>query len=664
MNIREISEALQINRNSVAKYLDVLTTREEVDFKVFGKSKVYYLSQHVPVTTLIRFSSSLMVILNRDLEIVQINDAFLRYLDMPRESVIGTSMRDVCCALFRNEYLPSWCAEALVGNEITEEISLPGDGSWQHFRVVLTHTDFPDNTSGVIIFFENITERKTAETLLRKSEEKYRRFVETANEGICAVDRTFHITFANRKLADILGFSVEEIIGKHITGAMHPLETEDMAARIRNRLAGKKETYERRFIKKDGTTCWLLVSVTPLTAPDGMFDGSFAMMTDITERKEAEQVLRESEERFRNLIDLVPGLAVQGYYLDGTTFYWNKASERLYGYSADEAIGKNLLDLIIPPEMREDVKGAIAGMAVSGQPIPSSDLSLMRKDGSRADVFSGHAMIRIPGQAPQLFCMDIDLSEHRQAELAIRQSEDRFHQVADNSNEWIWEVDAEGTYLYCSAAIERILGYAPEEIVGKIRYYDLFPPSIREELRLVTIAAFEKREPFRSFINPAVHKNGSTVILETSGSPVYDISGTFTGYRGCDTDVTERRNMEIARRAALEQIDKNIGQFAILGDHIRNPLTIILAHSCQLPDEVAEIINAQVREIDRIIYQIDQGWIESDMVRSFLMKYYDISIPGKPGPGQDVPAGISSPEPQDPVRTSCNMDSRETSSPS
>jgi len=77
MNIREISDALRINRNSVAKYLDVLTTREEVDFKVFGKSKVYYLSQRVPVTKLIGFSSNLMVILNRDLEIVQINDAFL-----------------------------------------------------------------------------------------------------------------------------------------------------------------------------------------------------------------------------------------------------------------------------------------------------------------------------------------------------------------------------------------------------------------------------------------------------------------------------------------------------------------------------------------------------------------------------------------------------------
>jgi PAS domain S-box-containing protein len=491
---------------------------------------------------------------------------------------------------------------------------------------------------GILGISRDITERKNAEELLRKSEEKYRRFVETANEGVCAVDRNFLVTFANQKMTDILGWSVDEIVGKHISRSMHPDEQGDVNARIQNRLAGKKEIYERRFIKKDGTTCWLLVSVTPLMTPDGIFEGSFAMLTDITGRKEAERVLRESEERFRHLIDLVPGLAVQGYYLDGTTFYWNKASERLYGYTAEEAIGRNLLDLIIPPEMQEGVKGAIAGMAVSGRPIPSSDLSLMRKDGTRVDVFSGHAIVSIPGKASQLFCMDIDLTERKQAELAIRQSDDRFEQVANNADEWIWEVDADGVYQYCSAAVERILGYTPDEIVGTMHYYDLFPATVREELTRLTMDGFARREPFRRFINPAVHKAGNTVILETSATAAYDDEGRFIGYRGCDLDVTERRNMEIARQAALEQIEMNIGQLAMLGDRIRNPLTAILAYAGLMAPEAEEKIAAQVTEIDQTITRIDQGWIESEKIRLFLRKHSDISLPEKPEPVPDIPA--------------------------
>lgn len=631
MNIREIADAIHVNRNSVAKYLDILTTREEVEVKVFGKSKVYYLSQHVPVSALIRFSSSLMVILNRDLQIVKINDAGLRYLNRPRESVIGMPIRDIHPDMALNDSIQGWCMEALQGKETDGEIHIPDGGSGRFFRIVFTPTVFPDNTRGVILLFEDITERKTAEALLKKSEEKYRRFIETANEGICAVDRNFIITFANQKMADILGCSIGEITGRHIADAMHPDEKDDIEIKRQNRLVGKKEIYERRLIRKNGSVGWFLISVTPMMAPDGTFDGSLAMLTDITERKVAEKALRESEKRFRHLIDYVPGLAVQGYYLDGTTFYWNKASENLYGFTAEEAIGKNLLDLIIPPEMQDDVRGAITWMAESGQPIPSADLSLMRKDKSRVDVFSGHAIVRVLGQPPQLFCMDIDLTERKKAEQAIRESEYRFQQVADNADEWIWEIDTDGLYRYCSSAVTRIIGYTPEELAGRMHYYDLFPQSHRDELTKKARAAIDRQEPLRRFVNPAVHKNGNIVILETSGSPVYDHDGVFSGFRGCDTDLTERWKLETARQAALEQIEKNILQLTVLSDRVRNPLTAILAYAGMASPEAEEKIGSQVMAIDQIISDIDKGWYESEQVRSQLRKYYEIDLPVEGG---------------------------------
>ena len=86
--------------------------------------------------------------------------------------------------------------------------------------------------------------------------------------------------------------------------------------------------------------------------------------------------MRDSEARFRQLLEYVPNVSVQGYGLDLTTRYWNQASERLYGYSAKEAIGRNLLDLIIPTEMHAGVVGAVTEMIESGLPIPAADLTL------------------------------------------------------------------------------------------------------------------------------------------------------------------------------------------------------------------------------------------------------------------------------------------------
>jgi len=141
-----------------------------------------------------------------------------------------------------------------------------------------------------------------------------------------------------------------------------------------------------------------------------------AAQRELSERKRAEESLRRSEKRFQNLLQNIPSVAVQGYGPDGTTQYWNQTSERLYGYRKEEAIGHNLLALIIPPEMREKVTREIQWMADTGKPIPPSELSLMRKDGSRVAVFSSHAVVKIPGRPPELFCFDIDLTEQKRME--------------------------------------------------------------------------------------------------------------------------------------------------------------------------------------------------------------------------------------------------------
>ena len=141
---------------------------------------------------------------------------------------------------------------------------------------------------------------------------------------------------------------------------------------------------------------------------------------DITKRKQAESALRESELRFRSLLRNIPSISVQGYLQDGTTSYWNQASEQLYGYTAEEAIGANLLDLIIPPPMRDDVRAHMQHMFATGEVIPAGELQLQRKDGTPVHVFSSHAYIQVPGHPPEMFCIDIDISGRKAAEDEAR----------------------------------------------------------------------------------------------------------------------------------------------------------------------------------------------------------------------------------------------------
>lgn len=138
--------------------------------------------------------------------------------------------------------------------------------------------------------------------------------------------------------------------------------------------------------------------------------------TDIAGRDHAETEHLRIEQRFRMLLEDLPMLSVQGYDPDGTTHYWNKGSEILYGYTAEEAIGRNIIDLIVPPEMRDTVAETIKRMTETGIPIPPSEMSLLHKDGTPVPVFSSHQVITLPGSPPELFCLDVDLRDIKNAQ--------------------------------------------------------------------------------------------------------------------------------------------------------------------------------------------------------------------------------------------------------
>ena len=137
----------------------------------------------------------------------------------------------------------------------------------------------------------------------------------------------------------------------------------------------------------------------------------------------------------------------------------------------------------------------------------------------------------------------------------LKESENRFRQVAEAAQEWIWEIDTKGLYTYASPVIALLLGYTPDEMVGKKYFYDFFIPEKREELKTAAFEVFAKRENFSDFENMLLHKNGQLVIALTNGSPVFDEDGNFKGYRGVDEDITERRQSEEIKKELLKRFE-------------------------------------------------------------------------------------------------------------
>lgn len=174
-------------------------------------------------------------------------------------------------------------------------------------------------------------------------------------------------------------------------------------------------SHQWRISTPSGARKWLHGVGRPVDQGDGsILWHSFVM--DVTNSEQAKESLRSSEQRFRELLDGIPNVAVQGYDANLVCRYWNQASERLYGFSAQEAVGANLLDLIIPPAMHQAVLDATSEMLQRNEAIPAGELVLQRKDGSAVPVYSSHVLLQRDNHTKEFFCIDYDLTERQAAE--------------------------------------------------------------------------------------------------------------------------------------------------------------------------------------------------------------------------------------------------------
>ncbi|HVS25486.1 MAG TPA: PAS domain S-box protein [Gammaproteobacteria bacterium] len=232
-------------------------------------------------------------------------------------------------------------------------------------RRTLDLTIVPLSADIVVLHTEDVTERRLNELALRDSEKKYRTIVDTAHEGILASNLKSEITYANRRAAEMLGYTPEEMLGRSSFDFIDPAHREE-AARARDAFrSGERTRGDFCLRHKSGAEVWVSAAVSQLFDPTGQVSGLIYMNVDITERKRAEQALRESESRVRALLDANPDLILR-LTRDGTYLDAHSSDSRVNSHlpvATHDYIGRNVRDMFEPEFVREHERYRLAALA-------------------------------------------------------------------------------------------------------------------------------------------------------------------------------------------------------------------------------------------------------------------------------------------------------------
>ncbi|MBD2503106.1 PAS domain S-box protein [Anabaena azotica] len=432
---------------------------------------------------------------------------------------------------------------------------------------------------GVLASYEDITERKQIEQALQESERRYATLAASAPVGIFRTDVEGNCLYVSEHWCQIAGLTPEAASGYGWVNALHP-EDRDMVAAQWYHCAQTGEVFslEYRFLRPDGVETWVFGQAVQEKNLDGKVVGYVGTITNITTRKQTEEALRRSEQLYRTLLNNFPNGAVVLFDHDLRYLLVGGLGLASVGLNKANMEGKTLWE-IFPPEVCEMVapqcQQALAGESVIGE-VPFSDRHYITHHIPVRDE-QDHVIAGI--------ILTQDISERKKAEqerdrllqilaaqnqtleaqvsertLELEQSKERFRNLVETSSDWVWEVNEIGVYTYSSPQITNLLGYSPEEVLGKTPF-DLMPP---EEARII-LQKFREfvylQAPFQCLENINIHKNGRLITLETSAVPIFDTQGRFRGYRGMDRDITVRKQAEAALReneARFQRIAANV----------------------------------------------------------------------------------------------------------
>ncbi|MHB8164598.1 MAG: PAS domain-containing protein [Methanoregula sp.] len=336
LTITDIAEKLHLNRNSTAKYLEILLISGEVNLNTIGPAKVYTFSQKMPISAMLKFSADIILLIDNEMHVLDANENALRILETSREDLVGNRIESIKSPLIANLAIPDVFDELQKTGEIQREFSITRDDEDRHYRVRLIPTIFDAMDEGLTIIGEDITQQIRFEESLMISETRYRAIVQDLTDVICRWRPEGDITYINELLSRFIGISGKDVQGKSIFSYFLP-EDVPLVREKMTCLSPDQPTLsaEIRLIDNQGQNRWYQWNTRGIYDNAGILVECQSVGRDINTEREQAQKIRESEERFRMITELSP-FPISILDKAGNYLYVNTVFTRLFGYTLDD----------------------------------------------------------------------------------------------------------------------------------------------------------------------------------------------------------------------------------------------------------------------------------------------------------------------------------------
>lgn len=459
------------------------------------------------------------------------------------------SIAPICAAVLRGE---ARCIEG-------QKRAILRRGTPEEAWFDLTYSPLRDETgsvAGILVTAVEATARvrATAEAALCETEAEFCAAFDQSpvpmHETDCITGRLVRV---NAAFCRLVGRSAEDLLGRSVSEATHPEDREANFAAFRRIARGELATYEaeKRYLRPDGSIRWARFSSALVRDSSGRPLRTVAVAQDITERKEAEAALRESEARLR-LAQEAGGAGLWDWDLRSGRIFWSAQRNRIWGREPDTADPSFATFLAaVHPEDRARVEAEVlATLRDPSARTYQDEFRVPQPDGSVRWILGKGEVLRDPitGEALRLIGVCLDVTERRVAEEGLRESEARFRAMADNAPVMIWVTDPTGTCTFLSRSWYEFTGQTPETGLG-FGWLDAVHPEDRKEADRTFLAANARREAFRLEYRLR-RSDGEYRWAIDAAAPRFGEGGEFLGYIGSVIDITERKAAE-ERQALL-----------------------------------------------------------------------------------------------------------------